>query len=603
MQHTRFVPQVVKQCSDVRGELEGFAKNFKLDIKAIWFEILKIQTFIEHRDGMGFKLMDPKELKKLDDEDFYNEDSFRLKQVYDIRIIPRENNWNVALKISPFGDKVSLCLYDDCALLDTEKFYESFIGYIETLLVYEGIFVRRRDTYKDLIIYHIKKHIDEKLKFPYEFKIQESEQYRPQQEAYFDFLPQIEWEIENKKIDNAFYAVNKGDKVIRYFKSKKSRSGRNLYGNFIAATQINLVGESISLNFNSEEIEVVDHDEEILYKSLLDAYVRVKDNEIIFYTQKQFDCVDIANTPPLLGGLKKGLELYIASSDMTKDAINEGVILEASKIEIVGNIGPNVRLHATDLKIDGQTHQDAEIIAVNADIAVHKGNLIAKQAIIKSLEAGFVQAEELQIEKCLGGSILSKEAKIDNIMSNNKITISHKLSIGNIEGNSNIITLSSLAYTKTKDLIDNLVKKRDFLISSAKKVYAKYHKILCMVKKNKELIDRVNASSQSVKKQIMQHKNIIEVYEYHNKMTKELRGLKQELLDYQYFVQNTIEKLTHVDEEILNAQIYCDASWGENTKVVYQREFPKKEIKSINVIRDHKGGYKIDKETKEIVEF
>lgn len=603
MQHIKFTPQVVKQCSDVRSELENFSKNFKLDVESVWFEILNIQTFIEHQGSVGFKLVDLKELKQLENEEFYNRSDFRLKQVYDIRIIPRENSLNLALKISPFGDRVLLCLYDGCTLLDTEMFYEDCVKYIETLLVYEGIFIRKREIYKDLIIFHIKRHIDEKLALPYEFKIQESEQYRPQQEAYFDFLPQIEWEKENKKIDNAFYAVNQGDKVVRYFKPKESRSGRNLYGNFITATQIDLKEEVNLLKFNPEEIEMLDNGDEILFKSLLDAYVKIKDGEIVFYTQRQFDTVDILNTPPLLGGSKKGLELYIVASDATKDAINEGVILEASKIEVVGNIGPNVKLHATDLKIQGQTHQDVEIIAVNADIGVHKGNLIAKQVKVKSLESGFIQAEDLYIEKCLGGSVLSKEAKIDNVMSNNKITVSHKLSIGNIEGNDNIITLSSVAYTKTKELIDNLVKKKDFLISSAKKVYAKYHKILCMVKKNKKLIDKVNASNQLVKKQMMQHKNVVEVYEYHNKMTKELRGLKQELLDYQYFVQDTIEKLTHIDEEILNAQIYCDASWGENTKVVYQREFPKKEIKSITVTRDHKGGYKIDKETKNIVEI
>lgn len=602
MLEVKFTPQIVKHCQDVRSELERFSKNFKIDLKFVWFEILDIQTLIDDQNT-GFKVAGVEDLKRLDNEIFYNKEKIKFKQVYDIRIIPKKENINIALRISPFGDKVALCLYDGCDLIDNEVFYKEFITYIETLLVYEGIFIRRKDFYKDLIKSHIKKIIDEKIAFPYEFVILKSEQYHPHQEAYYDFLPQMEWERENKKIDNAFYAVNKGEEILKYFKSKKSKSGRNLYGEYIPATQISLTDDETLPKYNPQEVDVLRLKDEVLFQSKLDAYVKVKDNEILFFTQNEFRDVDALNTPPLLGGYSKGIELHITATDSTKDAINSGVILEASKINIIGNIGPNVKLHASELVIDGHTHQDTEIIATKANIGVHKGNLVAQEVNIKSLESGFVQAENLVIDNCLGGSVLSKDAKIAKIASNNKITVSHRLYIGNIEGSDNVITLSSLAYTKTKDIIENLVKKKDFLIGSAKKVYAKYHKILSVVKKNKEIIDGIGALNEAVKKRMMQDKKVTDIYDRHDKMTKELRILKQELLDYQHFVQNTIHKLTQVDEEVTNAQIYCDDSWGENTKIIYQREFPKKEIRSLEVTKDYKGGYKIDKETKEIVQI
>ncbi len=227
--------------------------------------------------------------------------------------------------------------------------------------------------------------------------------------------------------------------------------------------------------------------------------------------------------------------------------------------------------------------------------------MIAQDVCIKSLESGFVQADVLDIENCTGGQILSRDAKIARVTHNNTITISHRLYLGNIDGNNNVIMLSSLAYSKTKELIDSLVKKKDFLIHNAKKIYTRYSKILSAFKKNKMVIAQVNAADETLRQQMMQHKDIVQIYQKQNHAIKELRQLKQELLDYQHFVKNTMNSLVQIDEEILNAQIFCDDSWGENTQLVYQREYPKKELKSINVAKDHKGGYRIDKETREFV--
>ena len=144
-------------------------------------------------------------------------------------------------------------------------------------------------------------------------------------------------------------------------------------------------------------------------------------------------------------------------------------------------------------------------------------------------------------------------------------------------------------------------KKKNFLINSAKEVYSKYHKILASVKKSKPLIEQIEGAQEMIREQMMQNKDIAEAYGRHHTMIKDLRMFRQELFDYQQFIEKTVNNLVQIDEEVLNAQIYCDKSWGEDTKLIYQREFPKKQVKSLNVDKDFKGGYRIDSETEEFV--
>ncbi len=351
MSKINFTSQIVKNCKDIRAELENFSKTHKIDSQLVWFEILNIQTLIKEYDT--FKLM-PQE--NLDDEDFYNQDYFQIIQQYDIRIIPKEQDIHITLKLSPFANVASLFLHEHCLVSDTEVFFKALFGRVETLLAYEGVIIRRRQELQEIIKEHIARIMDKELSLPCEFVLQQAKRYHPQQEAFFDFLPKKEWEEENKAVENAYFAVNKGDIVVLFHKSQESKSGRNLFGQYVVPTKLNLLENTTLPKFNPQEIEMIEEEEKILFISLLNAYASIRDGEIVFYAQNEFHHIDILSTPPLLGGTTKDIVLNISSLDPQKDAINSGVILEASKINVVGNIGSNVKLRAMEIVIEGQTH-------------------------------------------------------------------------------------------------------------------------------------------------------------------------------------------------------------------------------------------------------
>ena len=596
--------QVVRHCDDIQEELNRLCRQLKININDVDFELLSVEVLMsknEKREHKAFSVITQEEFWQLEDEEIYNQDNFKIKQRYDIRIKPKEKMRFIELKTTDFGDSMSLVFKEGLTLLNTESFYYELFEEIESLMAYKGVFIRRKDEIKQTLKTQIQKVLLEQIPLPYEFVLLESKVYRPYQKAHCDFLPIQSRSDQHKKHKGAYFAVNKGEDVVRFVKSKPSRSGRNLFGEYIDEAKSGVLSKESLPKFRTDEIEKIDYGDEVVFRSLIDSYVSLKDEEIIFYRQNEFAHIDTMNTPPLLGGMEKNITLNIVASDLTQEAIKSGVVLEASKISITGNIGANVRIQANEIEIKGSTHPDSDIIANHANIETHCGNLMADSAEIKVLDKGFVQTENLSVECCKNGNILSKEARIKKVENNNNIAISYRLYLGDIQGNNNVITISSSAYHETKNMIDVLVNKRNFLVSNAKEVYVKYHQILKAVKKNKALISRIDSAQDLVREKMLQNKNIAEAYGNYHQMIKDLRILKQELFEYQQVIEKTISNLVSIDEEILNAQIYCDESWGENTELVYRREFPQKQIKSLKVDKDFRGSYRIDSKAEDFI--
>lgn len=91
-------------------------------------------------------------------------------------------------------------------------------------------------------------------------------------------------------------------------------------------------------------------------------------------------------TPNLLGGVESGLVLEIQAKDELSDAIDSNLILEASAINIKGNVGKNVILVAKEITIEGQIHPESYVYANKARITNHKGVCYAKEFECKYLE-------------------------------------------------------------------------------------------------------------------------------------------------------------------------------------------------------------------------
>lgn len=669
--------------AQIQEELEKFAREQKLDLSQVWFEVLAVRTLVgedssaqkseagasgnktgasggameKSSEARDYRPITQEELEGLEEEANAH---LLIKQEYDLKPIARAKHGGFELQITPHevalllgeyeGGKNSKSSSADSSEVgaskegagekeESERSTEDLailVSDIIAMLAYHGVFIKDLETLKTSLHSQLESaqttptQMDKASKkdlVKTRLIIHKAARYIPSTAGYCEFVLKEEWERSGQKIQcvgglceilhdeesptlaHAHFAVNKEELIARYHKPRMGQSGRNIYGEFV---RVQDAPPPLPLpQFNPQEVRL----EEVRleesgeagescseFYALIDAFVRVGEDSIVFFTQREFESVEALAVPPLLGGIERDIALKISTPDPTKDAISSGVILEATSITIHGNVGANVFLRAKELIVQGQTHQSAELHALQASITTHKGYLSANNAQIKNLETGTIESQILNIEKSLGGNIFAQNLTIKTLSGNNKITLSSQLHVESIEGNDNVLTLSANACCETKAKMQALESKREMIVRGAQKTYARYLQTAKLMQKNSVLIAQINRAPESIKKQMMTNRSIVAICQRQERISKELEALKVALADSQLAVRGVLEELVALDEVILEAKLCCDDAWGENTQLVYQRHYPQKESKSLVVSSQYKGDYKMDKATQEFIE-
>ena len=664
--------------AQIQEELEKFAREQKLDLSQVWFELLAVRTLVgedssaekagagasgnkagasggaveKSSEARAYRPITQEELEGLEEEANAH---LLIKQEYDLKPIARAKYEGFELQITPHevalllggyeGGKNSKGSSGDSSVagaskegagegIENERSAEDLailVSDIIAMLAYHGVFIKDLEALKA----SLRSQLESTQATPTQMDkaskkdlaktrliIHKAARYIPSAAGYCEFVLKEEWERSGQKIQcvgglceilhdeesptlaHAHFAVNKEELIARYHKPRIGQSGRNIYGEFV---RVQDAPPPLPLpQFNPQEVRLEEGGEAgescSEFYALIDAFVRVGEDSIVFFTQREFESVEALAVPPLLGGIERNIALKISTTDPTKDAISSGVILEATSITIHGNVGANVFLRAKELIVQGQTHQSAELHALQASITTHKGYLAANNAQIKNLETGTIESQILNIEKSLGGNIFAQNLTIKTLSGNNKITLSSQLHVESIEGNDNVLTLSANACCETKAKMQALESKREMIVRGAQKTYARYLQTAKLMQKNSVLIAQINRAPESIKKQMMTNRSIVAICQRQERISKELEALKVALADSQLAVRGVLEELVALDEVILEAKLCCDDAWGENTQLVYQRHYPQKESKSLIVSSQYKGDYKMDKATQEFIE-
>ena len=664
--------------AQIQEELEKFAREQKLDLSQVWFELLAVRTLVgedssaekagagasgnkagasggaveKSSEARAYRPITQEELEGLEEEANAH---LLIKQEYDLKPIARAKYEGFELQITPHevalllggyeGGKNSKGSSGDSSVagaskegagegIENERSAEDLailVSDIIAMLAYHGVFIKDLEALKA----SLRSQLESTQATPTQMDkaskkdlaktrliIHKAARYIPSAAGYCEFVLKEEWERSGQKIQcvgglceilhdeesptlaHAHFAVNKEELIARYHKPRMGQSGRNIYGEFV---RVQDAPPPLPLpQFNPQEVRLEEGGEAgescSEFYALIDAFVRVGEDSIVFFTQREFESVEALAVPPLLGGIERNIALKISTTDPTKDAISSGVILEATSITIHGNVGANVFLRAKELIVQGQTHQSAELHALQASITTHKGYLAANNAQIKNLETGTIESQILNIEKSLGGNIFAQNLTIKTLSGNNKITLSSQLHVESIEGNDNVLTLSANACCETKAKMQALESKREMIVRGAQKTYARYLQTAKLMQKNSVLIAQINRAPESIKKQMMTNRSIVAICQRQERISKELEALKVALADSQLAVRGVLEELVALDEVILEAKLCCDDAWGENTQLVYQRHYPQKESKSLIVSSQYKGDYKMDKATQEFIE-
>lgn len=574
MDALNFVPQVIKNCENVNEQLQQFSTSSKIALEKIWFDVINVNTFLKINSQDDPHMVVGNELAQFEKDSFYIKEDFFVYQTYDIRIRPKTKDYGIRLEISPNEDKAYVVFDESFVMIDDEKFFEEVFGVIDSLMAQNQIIFRQqleqREALKKTLQQNKQDCLFEKI------LLKSSPDFIPYKPAEFHFTLKEEWEKTKSKIapENAFFGVGIDGVIAEYTKPIEGKNGRNLKGKFV---KINTrkIDQIQPITFNKSYVTREETADKWIFKSSISGYVKIINNIITFNTNYEFNSMKTINAPIFLGGLNSGITLTITSDDEFSDAVGTNMVIEATKIDIIGSIGENVQLCAQSITIKGQTHQSSIINANEANITTHKGKFYGENITVKNLESGFIQTSECSIEYSNGGTIYAKKVSIKKLRSNNQIHFSSECNLKEIQSGSNQITISATAYIATQETIEFIKKKISLLKIKMRSMAKEYESLVIKAKQNKPIIDKIKTSDKTAQKAMLADEDIKRTYQEFTIYIKQLKTIKKELLNMQEKIKQLSYNLLQIEDETLRAKINTQSEWKQENEIIYHRTFPK----------------------------
>jgi len=126
----------------------------------------------------------------------------------------------------------------------------------------------------------------------------------------------------------------------------------------------------------------------------------------------------------------------------TRESVKEGEEIVSQTLKILGNVHENSIIEASTLHVEGTTLEDSTQFSRFATINKHQGKLRCHEAQINVLEGGEVHATTLKIDSAFSGDIYAQDVIINNAHSDLKVFASNSITINNILGINNTLTIN-----------------------------------------------------------------------------------------------------------------------------------------------------------------
>lgn len=557
----------IQQCFDLNYELKKIAVFFQCSAEEIEIEICNVHTYIDNINGEKTKI--PQEESKSFFLKDYENESFNITQSYDFIAWKRVNEHRFWLELDSKNSKLFLiCKNEDySSLFDNLQETHRQINMQKALL---GVIFRdfSKQCEEDLL--------DSKLKNAKDWiggikkiTLEQSKVYSPSSDSYFFFTLEKEWENKNKEsLENSSYAIQEGREAGRLFKAREGNDGRNLLGNFIKNERT----EVSSIEFGSLEGDfLIEEDEEcLIYKALKSGFVGLNGSGLILIKDFNFEEINHRNIGNLLGGIENGFELNIKASSAEKDAIGSGLVIEARKLIVNGGVDQGVILRTTECFINGLTHQGSEIYANHAQISTHKGYLKTIQAEIKVCESGIVECMDGKFEDLVGSEIFCKNAQIQNLRSNNKISFCGKLEIQNNLGGKNEFRIESSAFCEYRDKIKEIQQKHQRYTELINKTLKSYNIEAQKIAQMKPAVQQFESIFlENTQRGLQTQPYITDTIEQYTTMNKTLKEAKEKILLHQARANEIKQELEPFAQLCIDAKLICHSPWVEQNQVEF----------------------------------
>ncbi|WQX20091.1 DUF342 domain-containing protein [Helicobacter pylori] len=598
-----FAPIKVERCKDIQKELKKVAAENKLQTEDLWFEILKTFIFIKNSAKDDFSEAFGGELQQLEEDEYYEKKELTLYQTHDIKIKSNAYKRFFEVKVDEHLSKIEIILDECFIVLDTEEHYQEMFAYIKECLAFEGVVFRHLSQMYENLKTELRKYQKEAQNK--RFILYASSTFIPNVEEQSHFLLEEEYlpthtiflsDQEESLVKENNYIAKENQKVACVNYPKQGRDGRNLKGLYIELPKV--ANSPTPIGHDKNAFEEREENNALVYYSKALQGVKMEKGRLVSNQNFIFkNGIKSIETPNLLGGVESGLVLEIQAKDELSDAIDSNLILEASAINIKGNVGKNVILVAKEITIEGQIHPESYVYANKARITNHKGVCYAKEFECKYLERAKVYANSVKVEASAGSVVYAKEIALEKLKSDNKLYFSKQCLIDEVDGNGNRFIFYAFGGRENQEELKAAKQKLNALGLKSKKIIAQHQSLNHLVKNHQAIMEKLKNATEEIKRSLMQQESVKDAYSEFMFALKRLKILKAQMLELQKINNECYAKLISIENSFQHASITTKNPFKQENIVIYHRNYPKvsnltamlSHNESVNVIyEDHK---------------
>ncbi|GAA9341916.1 FapA family protein [Helicobacter pylori] len=599
----RFAPIKVERCKDIQKELKKAAAENKLQTEDLWFEILKTSIFIKNSTKDDFSEAFGGELQQLEEDEYYEKKELILYQTHDIKIKSNAYKRFFEVEVDENLSKIEIVLDECFIVLDTEEHYQEMFAYIKERLAFEGVVFRHFPQMYENLKTELRKYKKEAQNK--RFILYASLTFIPNVEEQSHFLLEEEYlpthtiflsDQEESLVKENYYIAKENQKVACVNYPKQGRDGRNLKGLYIELPKV--ANSPTPIGHDKNAFEEREENNALVYYSKALQGVKMEKGRLVSKQNFIFkNGIKSIETPNLLGGVESGLVLEIQAKDELSDAIDSNLILEASAINIKGNVGKNVILVAKEITIEGQIHHESYVYANKARITNHKGVCYAKEFECKYLERAKVYANSVKVEASAGSVVYAKEIALEKLKSDNKLYFSKQCWIDEVDGNGNRFIFYAFGGRENQEELKIAKQKLNALGLKSKKIIAQHQSLNHLVKNHQAIMEKLKNATEEIKRSLMQQESVKDAYSEFMFALKRLKILKAQMLELQKINNECYAKLISIENSFQHASVMTKNPFKQENIVIYHRNYPKvsnltamlSHNESMNVIyEDHK---------------
>ncbi|CAM2948460.1 FapA family protein [Helicobacter burdigaliensis] len=560
----------INECEDIKVTLKQVASQYKIDMDLLDFDLQSVITYTKKVYDYEFSSLNLAQAEVfLSKRDNLVEPNLVIKQCYGIVIRKRERREH-RFFLKTDKDYSYSTLYFQIGFVYNEESFDELYMQIKKQKAWNKILIYN-ETEEKKALKSFLKELSYPLKQEVEYRLNVAINFIPTKEAKLEFKKQI--------LMHHFQTILPNEVVCVFYKPIIGKPGRNIKGEYIIPKEPKSIHEVSPLQYDKHSILVKESELVIEYIAKNGGILHYEDEFLLIQDTLEAKEISAKTTGSLIGQLNSGTTINVTESDSLKEAIGRGMKIQASCVNIEGNVGADAIIHAKEVNVGGQTHQDSKIYADTISIHNHKGYVKGKNIKIDTLETGIIEGDRVEVNKMYGGKIYADEIIVHYLHSHALFCATHKIRVHSMDKGENRFFISANYSPSARENYNALLETKNKSIKEAIQLTKELKVQSLEARKQKSIADEN-------RKILIHYKNtktippkyLLDNFETYHKLITSLKEKRQKINELSVAFKDAKDKLAKLDLQTKTATIEVQSGWVGYNEVRYTLHSPKLEL-------------------------